>query len=186
MSKIPDHAQCVFKGVIFDVYQWEQLLFDGTTVTFEALKRPNTVVVIPVLADGRIAYAMQEQPGRPATLSLFGGRAEEGEDPLETAKRELLEETGFVSEDWQSLREVVFPGKIDWTIYYYAARNCQKVAEQNLDAGEKIEIFTTTLDHFISEIIPAAGFREYELQREILSAFSNDAADKMKRDILSK
>lgn len=186
MSKIPDHAQCVFKGVIFDVYQWEQRLFDGTTATFEALKRPNTVVVIPVLADDNVAYALQEQPGGSAVLSLFGGRAEEGEDPLETAKRELLEEAGFVSDDWQLLREVIFPGKIDWTIYYYTARNCQKIAEQNLDAGEKIEIFTTSLDHFISEIIPAAGFREYELQREILSAFSNDAANQMKRNILGK
>lgn len=35
---IPDHAKCVFKGVIFDVYQWEQKLYNGTTTTFEKLK----------------------------------------------------------------------------------------------------------------------------------------------------
>lgn len=42
---VPDAAQHVFEGMIFDVYQWPQKLFDGSEHTFEMLKRPDTVVV---------------------------------------------------------------------------------------------------------------------------------------------
>ena len=44
---IPANAKKVFHGVIFDVYQWEQEMFDGTKEIFEKLKRPDTVVVFP-------------------------------------------------------------------------------------------------------------------------------------------
>lgn len=49
MVKIPSHATKVFSGVIFDVYQWEQELFNGNIATFEALRRPSTVIIIPVV-----------------------------------------------------------------------------------------------------------------------------------------
>ncbi|MDB5477810.1 MAG: hypothetical protein JWM96_305 [Alphaproteobacteria bacterium] len=183
--KIPAHATCVFKGVIFDVYQWEQEMFDGSKSTFEALKRPDTVMVIAMQGD-QVFYAEQEQPGKAPFISLFGGRAEEGETPLEAAKRELLEETGFASEDWVELRRVSFPGKIDWDVYYFVARGCSKVSEQKLDAGEKIEIHSISLDRFISEIIPGDLFREYELKQEILSSFNPIIAEQLKKDILGE
>ncbi len=34
---IPDHATCVFRGMLFDVYQWQQEMFDGSIETFEML-----------------------------------------------------------------------------------------------------------------------------------------------------
>jgi hypothetical protein len=49
MAKIPSHAHKVFSGVIFDVYQWDQELFNGKIATFEAIQRPSTVIVIPVV-----------------------------------------------------------------------------------------------------------------------------------------
>ena len=61
---MPENAKCVFKGEIFDVYQWEQEMYDGTKATFEKLKRPDTVVVFPVLPDGQIILTEQEQPGK--------------------------------------------------------------------------------------------------------------------------
>ncbi len=39
--KIPPNAKRVFKGIIFDVYQWQQKMFDGSKETFEMLKRAN-------------------------------------------------------------------------------------------------------------------------------------------------
>ena len=73
MKKIPDHAKRVFQGVIFDVYQWQQELFDGSIETFEALRRPNTLMVIPTMGD-TILLAEEVQPGKGRFLSLFGGR----------------------------------------------------------------------------------------------------------------
>ena len=48
---VPNQAERVFKGMIFDVYQWPQKFFDGTEGTFEMLKRPDTVSVICVVDD---------------------------------------------------------------------------------------------------------------------------------------
>lgn len=183
MSKIPAHATCVFKGVIFDVYQWEQELYDGTMATFEALRRPDTVVVFALNGD-KIFYAQQEQPGKLPFLSLFGGRADEGEEPLQAAKRELLEETGMVSDSWRQIRHHRSGGKIDWNIYYFVAADCRKVADPELDGGEMIEVLSTTIDDFIDNIATSADFAEREIRQEILSAFNQHAADALKAELL--
>src|SRR5688572_20587166 len=88
---IPDNAKKVFEGVIFDVYQWEQEMYDGTKAVFEKLRRPDTVSIIPVTESGQIIFSYQEQPGTAGAYSTLGGRVDEGEDVLDAAKRELLE-----------------------------------------------------------------------------------------------
>ena len=57
-----------------------------------------------------------------------------------TAQRELLEETGLVSEDWEFFKAYEKSSKIDYDSVLYIARNCKKIQEQNLDAGERINI----------------------------------------------
>lgn len=150
--KIPSDAKCVFKGVIFDVYQWQQEMFDGSSATFEMLKRPNTVEVIAI-QDEKIYLSKQSQPNKKDFFSPFGGRAEENEEPIETAKRELLEESGFASDDWELLKVYEPSHKIEWAIYLFVARNCKKIGEQNLDAGEKIETKSYSFEEFINIIL---------------------------------
>lgn len=149
MAKIPTDAKKVFTGKIFDVYQWEQQMFDGTTQTFEMLKRPNTIEVIATDGDN-IFLSKQSQPNKQNYYSLFGGRAEPDEDPLVTAKRELREESGLSSEDWELFKVYEPVHKIEWQIYLFIARKCKKVAEPVLDAGEKIETFSCTFSEFLN------------------------------------
>jgi len=49
---LPENAKLVFKGVVFDTYQWEIDGYDGSKKTFKKLKRPDTAMIIPV-AEGR-------------------------------------------------------------------------------------------------------------------------------------
>lgn len=149
--KIPDQANKVFEGVIFDVYQWPQQMYDGTTEIFEALKRPDTTEVIVVQGD-KIIISEQEQPMKPLFHSHFGGRSESDEEPLAAVKRELLEESGMVSDDWQLYKTYEFAGKIAWAEYLYIARNAEAVSEQRLDAGEKVTIKAVTFDEYIELI----------------------------------
>lgn len=149
--KIPPEAKRVFKGTIFDVYQWEQKLYDGSSTIFEALKRPATIQIIPVF-NNRILLSYEEQPGKSRMFTFFGGRQEEGEEPLFTAKRELQEEAGLNSRDWELIKTYESHGKIEWQTYLYIARNCQKVSEQKLDAGEKIDIKEFTFEEFIDKL----------------------------------
>jgi len=140
----------VFKGVMFDVWQWEQKMFDGSQETFERLKRPNTAQVIATAGE-KILTLYEEQPDSVGLFpSLPGGRIDEGEGPLEGAKRELLEETGYESDDWELWLEQNPASKIEWTIYTFVARNCRKVAEPHLDAGERISPRWTSFDEFMA------------------------------------
>lgn len=164
--KIPDTAKLVFKGKIFEVFQWEQELYDGTKTTFEALKRPGTIQIIPTIG-GKILLSHEEQPNKPLSYTFLGGRAENGEEPLITAKRELLEESGMESDDWELIKTYESEGKIQWNTYLFAARNCEKVAKQNLDAGEKIEVKEVHFDEFL-DIVSSEKFWSRDIANDIL------------------
>jgi len=138
MSEFPSNAKRVFKGKIYEVWQWDQKMFDDSTEVFEGLKRPDTVEVIAT-AGGKILLQEQQQPQSPEVFfSLPGGRADHGETPIKEIQRELLEETGYVSDDWQEWKAVKPHRKNDYTIRYFIARNCRLQQAPQLDAGEKI------------------------------------------------
>ncbi len=150
-KSLPENAKKVFEGQIFDVWQWEQKMFDGSTEIFERVKRPNTAQVIAT-RDDKILIQKQEQPDKNGFYySLPGGRCDDGpnEDPLAAAKRELLEETGYVSNDWVLWHEETPLAKVIWTIYTFLARDCKKEKEPHLDAGEKIENIWVGFDEFL-------------------------------------
>jgi ADP-ribose pyrophosphatase len=164
--KLPQNAKLVFKGKIFDTYQWEQELYDGSKEVFEVLKRPDTVQILPTIED-KIYLSYEEQPNKPLSFTFLGGRAEEGEEPLVTAKRELLEEAGVESDDWELLKVYENEGKIQWNIYLFVARNCKKVAEPHLDPGEKIEVKEVNFDEFL-EIVSSEKFWGRDIANDIL------------------
>jgi len=166
---IPDHAKKVFDGVLFDVYQWEQELFDGTKTTFEKIKRPDTVVVFPIMDDGRVILTEQEQPGKEPFIGTTGGQVDEGEDILAAAKRELLEESGYEASEfilWDARQPAT---KIDWVIYTFIAKGLKKVAEMNLDAGEKIKLKPVEFEEFLN-LVTDKNFAEQEIASKIYQA----------------
>ena len=166
---IPENAKKVFKGILFDVYQWEQKMFDGTKTTFEKLKRPDTVVIFPVLPDGKIILIKEQQPGTKLLLGAISGRIEKGESVLKTAKRELLEESGYKAIEfilWHINQPV---NKVDWSIYVFVAKGLKKVAKPNLDRGERINLKLVTFDEFI-KIAANEKFNEPEIVPKLLEA----------------
>ena len=166
---IPVNAKKVFGGVLFDVYQWEQEMFDGTKTIFEKLKRPDTVIVFPTLDDEKILLTEQEQPGKEPFMGAAGGRVDDGEDILEAAKRELLEETGYEASEFV-LWDAQHPtSKIDWVVYTFIAKGLKKVADLNLDAGEKIVLKPVNFDRFI-DIAISKNFVQKEIIPKLYEA----------------
>ena len=154
---MPSDAQCVFQGVIFDVFQWEEKGYDGKAMTFERLKRPDTAMIIAVTEDKKILIIEEEQPAsRGVSVGIPCGRIEHGEDALVGAQRELLEETGYAGNDWSLLSSFQPVHKIDWAVYTFVARGCTRVAEQHLDGGEKITTRLVDFDTFVDIILSAS------------------------------
>lgn len=158
---IPPHAKKVFSGRMFEVYQWPQQVFDGSEQTYEVIKRPDSVQIIAVQGES-LVIADEEQPGRAPFLSLFGGVKENGEEPLEAAKRELLEESGLVSEDWEVYRVFESPGRVAWNVTIFLARDCRDGGGQQLDAGEKITPKIVSPEEFFT-LLRDPNFRGREM-----------------------
>lgn len=87
-------------------------------------------------------------------IEVPAGVLEDGEDSLETAKRELLEETGYQSNRWTYLGKTVeSSAKLTNYMYIYLAEDCEKVSSQKLDYGEDIEVIEVGLNEAIEMIM---------------------------------
>ena len=137
---IPDNAVKTYSGVIFDVYQWPQEMFDGAKKTFEMLKRWDTLQIIAI-KDGKIVIVKDEQPGRPVQTHVPGGRSDDSDTSwLAAAQREMLEETGMSFKNWRLIAVEQPQPKIEWFGVFYLATDFVDQIDQNLDSGEKIEV----------------------------------------------
>ncbi len=98
-----------------------------------------------------------------------------GEKPLETAKRELLEETGYISENWEEIGKVnPNPAIMSNSCYTFLAVDAKKVAEPEFDCNEDIETFLvnekSVIDYLksgkITHSLVVAAFHYYFLRKK--------------------
>src|SRR5229473_7828373 len=86
----------VYKGAVFGVRRDEVLEPGGVRAIREVITHPGSVVVLPVLPDGRILLIQQYRYAtRQYLWELVAGRIDAGETPKAAAARELIEETGY-------------------------------------------------------------------------------------------
>ncbi len=116
---------------------------NGTEIDeFYVLEYPDWVCIVCLSEEEEAVLVRQYRHGvGEASLELPAGVIDEGEMPLAAAQRELLEETGYVSGDWLFLGRVAQdPHRQNNFVYCFAAKNAKKVAEQNLDAQEEMQV----------------------------------------------
>ncbi|HEX9153547.1 MAG TPA: NUDIX hydrolase [Candidatus Saccharimonadales bacterium] len=112
----------------------------------------RTIATLCLTPDNRVLLVRQYRPGPDRVLDeMPGGYIDKGEDPLDAARRELLEESG-----WDGDIELVGSTWLSSTAltqrFVAVARNCRKVDDQQEDDGEYIEPITKSLEDFIAQV----------------------------------
>jgi ADP-ribose pyrophosphatase len=156
----------VYAGKFFRVRRDVVRLPDGRQTAREYIRHPGAVAIVALFPDGRILLERQHRyPLGREFLEIPAGKLEPAEPHLETAKRELLEETGYVAGQWRRLGVIHNAiGYSDEAIELWLATGLEK-REAKLDEVEFLELIelpfaeaeAMTLDGRITDVKTIIG-----------------------------
>ncbi len=146
-------GEAVFDGKLLHVRRDTVRLPDGALATREYIIHPGAVLMLPVLADGRLVVVRQFRYPIGAVLIEFpAGKLDPGETALATAERELREEAGYRARRWEAF------GRLHPVVSYstevielYIARDLTHVGAA-LDDGEFLEVAVMSLDEMLAAL----------------------------------
>jgi ADP-ribose pyrophosphatase len=127
---------------------------NGETIKRDVIRHPGAVVILPILADGRVVLIRNFRFALDETLwEVPAGTVEPNEPLLECAKRELTEETGYTAAKWTS-RGYIYasPGVLDEKLHLFFAEELTP-GKQKLEADETIEPVILELDEAIRMVL---------------------------------
>jgi ADP-ribose pyrophosphatase len=154
MSHQVVEKQVIFAGsrVRLEVHTLENQI-TGKRTPKEVVIHPGAVVILPFLDDHQILLIRNRRHTIGERLiELPAGTLEKGEDPINCAGRELVEETGYLAGRLKPLGYFfTSPGILSEKIYAYAAYDLQ-IAGTNPDEGEEIDVLPTDFDEAIEMI----------------------------------
>lgn len=128
----------VYKGIIIRVEKDKVRLENGVETYRESVRHRNAVAVVALDEENHLLMVEQYRyPIGRKLMELPAGLIDEGEEPLEAAKRELEEETGYGAEAWRLLTEFYPSGGVhDEKIYIYLATKIKEISKPHLDGDE--------------------------------------------------
>jgi ADP-ribose pyrophosphatase len=144
----PDDARTVYDGKLIDVTveRWGEH-------EREIVEHPGAVAIVAVDAGGMVALVRQlREAARKYLLELPAGTLEAGETPLESARRELEEETGLTGGTWRELAAFyTTPGFCRERMHLFAAEDVES-GEARPEADEELELVRWRVDEVASRL----------------------------------
>ena len=156
MKDLTEHfvsGEQVFDGKLLKVYRDVVRLPDGGQGAREYIRHPGAVAIVALFDDGRVLLERQYRyPQRREFIEIPAGKLEPNEPHLETAKRELLEETGYTARAWRRLGVVhTAIAYTDEAIELFLATDLSP-GKARLDAGEFLETLIVPFSEAIAMI----------------------------------
>ena len=154
LHEIQIESKEVYSGKLLNVRSDRVQLPDGQESVREYIIHQGAVLVIPILDNGNLIIERQfRYPLRRAFLELPAGKIDNGEEILATAKRELLEETGYSASDWRYLG-MIHPciGYSNERIEIFLARGLRRESRQQLDHGEFLDLLEMSVDDALAAV----------------------------------
>lgn len=144
----------IFDGNIIKLRVETVELPDGKTATRELISHGGGVGVIAVDENGEVFMVSQYRiAAREMMMEIPAGKIDNGEDPLECGKRELIEETGYAAEEFTYLGTYyATPGYCEEKLHLYLARKLKFVG-QHLDEGEFLNVKKYKLDDLYNMVM---------------------------------
>jgi ADP-ribose pyrophosphatase len=143
----------VYEGVFLKVRKDLARLPDGSQAVREFVEHPGAACMVPLFDDGRLLIERQfRYPLQQTFIEFPAGKLDRGERAIETARRELLEETGYEASQWAFLTRI-HPtiGFSDEILDIFLCRGLSHRG-QKLDAGEFLELEIVTLGWLMDEL----------------------------------
>ncbi|SHI69525.1 ADP-ribose pyrophosphatase [Anaerovibrio lipolyticus DSM 3074] len=154
LIEIKESSENIFDGNLLHVRKDKVKLPNGGTAYREWIKHPGAAAVIPVTEDGQVILVRQYRyPIDEVTLEIPAGKLDmPGEDPLECAKRELSEETGYTAKEYKFLTKLATcVGFCNEVIYTYAAQGLEP-GKQHTDEDEFINVVKLPLSEAVAMV----------------------------------
>ncbi len=164
--------ETAFEGAIFDVSKLEVALPDGKLARRDVVRHPGAAAVVALTENGKIVLERQYRTALDrVTLEIPAGKLVPGEDPLECARRELKEETGFVAGRMAYLTTIATSvGFADELIYIFLAT---QLSLEGADPDDDEFINVDLVD--LSELIDAVLDGQIEDAKTVVGALACDA-----------
>ncbi|WP_251421907.1 NUDIX hydrolase [Veillonella agrestimuris] len=152
IKEIQKSSDIKFAGKLIQV-TYDIADVNGQDAWREVVHHPGATAIIAVTDDNKIVMERQFRYalGEPL-LEIPAGKLDKGEDPLECAKRELAEETGYSAAEWRPLGVIATsPGFCNETLHLYLAKGLT-MGTTNWDPDEYVEIEYYTLPELLEAI----------------------------------
>lgn len=140
-------SESIYNGKVIKVKVDEVLLPNGHTAKREIVEHQGAVAVLPLTDDGKLVVVRQfRKPLERSIVEIPAGKLELGEQPLECAKRELEEETGYKASNYEHISSFyTSPGFANELLHLFLATGLSDGTVQP-DDDEFVEIMHVTLD----------------------------------------
>lgn len=160
-------SEYVFNGKVIDVKRDEILVSNGHKSIREVVEHLGGVVIVARRDKCILLVKQYRYPLKDISIELPAGKLERGEDPDLASRRELEEETGYVSDNWKSLGYIyTTPGFCNEKLYLYFADNL-RYKNQNPDEDEIIE----SLEYKINDVYSMIDRGEINDSKTICALF---------------